>query len=244
MLHSIYSPDSHLVDMSFQQAMTSRHAPRVTLEQLQLLGEMDVQRTTFNAKAASGPSILEDDDLQLHPSQGRSDQTTAQMVEKTENPHNISERARQMIFALRTTSKKAESENFGTIIDTGCSAVLSNKLVNCKNCVECTVDILQAEDGAKLQSTHKCMKTYYVKLRNGDTNSLHFEAYFVPGLKHDLISGRAITNELGFQTLLDADDDVSGIFIKHKGKLCGIEYSIPFISEDSSLFRIATLDIV
>ena len=73
---------------------------------------------------------------------------------------------------------------------------------------------------------------------------MHFEAYFVPRLKHDLIGGRAIPNELGFQILLDADDDVSGIFIKHKGKLCGIEYSIPFISEDSSLFRIATLDIV
>ena len=73
MSHSIYSPDSHLVDISNQQAMTSRHAPRVTSDQLQLLGELDVQRTILNAKAASGPSFLEDEDLQLHPRQGRSD---------------------------------------------------------------------------------------------------------------------------------------------------------------------------
>ena len=125
------------------------------------------------------------DNLQLHPSQGRSDQTTAKIVKKTENQHNISERARQMIFALRTTSKQAEPDNFGTIIDSGCSAVLTNDHVNCKDCVECRIDILQAEDCAKLQSTHKCMKTYYVKLRNGNTNSLRFEAYFVPGLTHE-----------------------------------------------------------
>ena len=90
-------------------------------------------------------------------------------------------------------------------------------------------------------STHKCRKTYYVESRDGNIHAIEVDALIVPSLKRDLIGGRAITNDLDFQVILDRDPNISGIYPRVNGKLCGVEQSISFISDDSRLFRIRTL---
>ena len=64
----------------------------------------------------------------------------------------------------------------------------------------------------------------------------------IPHLKQDLIGGRAVTNGMDFQVILDKDPNVCGIYPRVDGKLCSIEDSIPFISDESRLFRLKTLE--
>ena len=73
---------------------------------------------------------------------------------------------------------------------------------------------------------------------------MEFDALIVPSLKQDLIGGRAVTNGLDFQVILDKNPYVCGIYPRINGKLCGIEQSIPFISDDWRLFRLKTLNLV
>jgi hypothetical protein len=60
-------------------------------------------------------------------------------------------------------------------------------------------------DKMLLKSTHRVLKTYFVKARDGSTVEMKFEAYFVPNLTCDFIGERAITNKLGYQVILDSD---------------------------------------
>ena len=89
-------------------------------------------------------------------------------------------------------------------------------------------------------STHKCRKTYYAEARDGNIHSFEVDALIAP-VKQDLIGGRADTNALKFQVILDEDPNICGICQRISGKLCGVEQSIPFISDDRRLFRIKTL---
>ena len=79
-------------------------------------------------------------------------------------------------------------------------------------------------------------------------------------MKQDLIGGRAVTNALKFQVILDEDPNICGIYQRTgqaiangleqmastqkcksfpciNGKLCGAEHPIPLISDDLRLFR-------
>ena len=56
----------------------------------------------------------------------------------------------------------------------------------------------------------------------------------MPSLQQDLIGG---TNNLDFQTILDQDPKVAGIYPLINGKPYGDEQSIPFISDDLRLFQ-------
>jgi hypothetical protein len=47
---------------------------------------------------------------------------------------------------------------------------------------------------------------------------------------------------MDFQVILDMDPNICGIYPLVDGKLCSIEDSIPFISDDSRLFRLKTLE--
>ena len=122
--------------------------------------------------------------------------------------------------------------------DSACSVVLTNSMLNCSAVEEHIATIMQAESGAKMSSSHKCKKTYYVASRSGNIIALEFDALIVPHLKQDLIGGRAVTNGMDFQVFLDKDPNVCGIYPRVDGKLCSIEDSIPFISDDSRLFRL------
>jgi hypothetical protein len=126
--------------------------------------------------------------------------------------------------------------------DSACSAVLTNSMLNCSAVEEHIATIMQAEFGAKMSSSHKCKKTYYVASRSGNIIALEFDALIVPHLKQDLIGGRAVTNGMDFQVILDKDPHVCGIYPRVDGKLCSIEDSIPFISDASRLFLLKTLE--
>ena len=127
------------------------------------------------------------------------------------------------------TSMDAERlQEIFPIFDSGCSTVLTDSMLNCRNCEELIIDISQAENGAIMRSTHKCKKTYYIAARDGDIHAIEFDAFIVPSLKCDLIGGRAVTNGLDFKVILDKDANISEIHPRLNGMLCGIEYSIRF----------------
>ena len=124
-------------------------------------------------------------------------------------------------------ASELEDLNFPNF-DSACFAVLTNSMLNCSAVEEHIATIMQAESGAKMSSSHKCKKTYYVASRNGNIIALEFDALIVPHLKQDLIGGRAVTNGMDFQVILDKDPNVCGIYPRVDGKLCSIEDSIPF----------------
>ena len=102
--------------------------------------------------------------------------------------------------------------------------------------------IMQAEFGTKMSSSHKCKKTCYVESRSGNIIALEFDALIVPHLKQDLTGGRAVTNGMDFQVILDKGPNVCGIYPFVNGKLCSTEDAISFNSDDSRLFRLRTLE--
>ena len=70
------------------------------------------------------------------------------------------------------------------------------------------------------------------------------DALIVSSLKQDLIRERAVSKGLNFQVILDKDLNVCGTYPCFNEKLCGVEQSITFISDDWRLFRLKTLDFV
>ena len=118
-------------------------------------------------------------------------------------------------------------------------------MLNCREVEEQVISITQAEAGVQMASTHKCRKTYYLESRDGNIHALEalldFDALIVPSLTQELIGGRAITNDLEFQLILDKDPNIAGIYPRFNGKLCSVEQSIPFISDDLLFFRLKTL---
>ena len=76
---------------------------------------------------------------------------------------------------------------------------------------------MQAESGVQMMSTHKCKKTYYAEARDGNIHCFEVDALIAP-VKQDLIGGRAITNGLKFQVILDQDPNVAGIHPLINGK--------------------------
>ena len=145
-------------------------------------------------------------------------------------------------ITVANAANEPEDLNFPNF-DSGCSAVLTNSMLNCSAVEAHVATIMQAEHGAKMLSTHKCKKTYYVASRCGNIVALEFDALIVPQLKQDLIGGRAVTNGMDFQVILDKDPNICGIYPRIDDKLCSIEDSIPFISDDLRLFQLRTLSL-
>ena len=70
--------------------------------------------------------------------------------------------------------------------------------------------------------------------RLGTTRSITTRAHITPGLKHDLLSGKAL-NRAGYRVILDADNDMAGVFAVANGHIDKAK-SFPFMSELSSLY--------
>ena len=70
--------------------------------------------------------------------------------------------------------------------------------------------------------------------RLGTTRPITTRAHITPGLKHDLLSGKAL-NRAGYKVMLDADDDVARVYAVEKGKIDRAK-SFQFMSELSSLY--------
>ncbi len=109
-------------------------------------------------------------------------------------------------------------------------------MLNCREVEEQVVETMQAESGAQMWSTHKCKKTYYAEARDGSIHAIAFDLLIVPSLKLDLIGGRGVTNGLDSRVILDKNSMICGIYPRiagiSPGKLCGVELSNPFISDD------------
>ena len=95
-----------------------------------------------------------------------------------------------------------------------------------------------------MHSTLKCNKTFYFNPRDGNIHAVESDALIVSSLKQDLIGERGASNGFNFQVILDKDLNVCGIHPCFNGKLCCVEQSIIFISDDWQLFRLKTLDFV
>ena len=145
--------------------------------------------------------------------------------------------------AISMGTVQAEDGKILPLFYSGCSTVLTSSMLNCREVEEHVMSIAQAESGVQMSSTHKCRKTYYVESRDGNIHAVEVDALIVPSLKQDLIRGRALTNNLNFQIILDQDPNVAGIYPRFNGELCSAEQSIPFISDDSYFFRLKTLQL-
>jgi len=91
------------------------------------------------------------------------------------------------------------------MFDSGCSTVLTSSMLNCREVEEHVMSIAQAESGVQMSFTYKCRKTYYVESRDGNINAIEVDALILPSLKQDLIGGRALTNTLNVQIILDQE---------------------------------------
>ena len=74
-----------------------------------------------------------------------------------------------------------------------------------------------------MNTTHRCIKTYYVRDRLGEIRPIVVKAYVVPGLKHDLLSVKGL-NQAGYRVIHDEDEEESGVFTV---------INFPFMSEHS-----------
>jgi hypothetical protein len=140
--------------------------------------------------------------------------------------------------AAITTGNEEADENYPNF-DSACLTVLTKSVLNCRQVEKHLVPIMQQESGIRMHSTHKGKKTYYLEARDGSIHSMEFDALIAPSLKQDLVGGRAVTNCLDFQVILDKNPHFCGIYPRFNGKLCGIKWierSIPFISDDWRLF--------
>ena len=90
-----------------------------------------------------------------------------------------------------------------------------------------------------MSTTHRCLKTYYVRDRLGEIRPIVVKAYVVPGLKHDLLSVKGL-NQSGYRVIHDEDEEESGVFAVINKKI-NKSRSFPFMSEHSK-FSLSNLN--
>ena len=97
--------------------------------------------------------------------------------------------------------------------------------------------IIETADGEeRMRSSHKCIKTYFVRNRMGDAAPISVPALFVRGLPQDLIGGKAV-NKINIRVNLDDDPDICGLYPLTKDKEQHYKESIEFISEYTPLLH-------
>jgi hypothetical protein len=95
------------------------------------------------------------------------------------------------------------------------------------------VDIQTAHGATLMSTTHRCLKTYYIRDRLGKIRPSSFVvlAYVIPGLIHDLLSFKEL-NQSGYRVIHDADEEESGVFAVINKKI-DESSSFPFLGEHS-----------
>jgi hypothetical protein len=66
------------------------------------------------------------------------------------------------------TDSNNEPESKLIIVDGGCTTSLTSSFENCADCKPRITSVRTAEGGMTMQTTHVCMKTYYVRSRTGE----------------------------------------------------------------------------
>jgi hypothetical protein len=74
-----------------------------------------------------------------------------------------------------------------------------------------------AEGGMTMQTTHMCMKTYFVRSRTGEIRLITTKAFICPTLKTDLLSVKGL-NFKGYSIVHHPDPYESAVFSLIKGK--------------------------
>ena len=85
-----------------------------------------------------------------------------------------------------------------------------------------------------METTHMCMKTYYVRTRTGEIRPITTKAFICPKLGTDLLSVKSL-NFQGYSVTHHPDPDELGIFQILNGKTDKSK-SFAFMSEHSNLF--------
>ena len=136
-------------------------------------------------------------------------------------------------------SDSESTETEALCCDGGATSSLSSSFINCTDVTERVVPIQTAQGGTVMQTTHVCLKTYYVRDRTGELRPVTTKTYIVKNLKHDLLSGKAL-NKAGYRIIYDKDPEESGVFaVNDDGKICKSK-SFPFMSEHSNLYYLKT----
>jgi hypothetical protein len=135
----------------------------------------------------------------------------------------------------------ADEDKTHLCADCGATVTITGSLANTTDVKEKNVVIEMAEDGAAMNATHTCMKTYFMKNRSGETVSITTPALYAKSVHQDLLSGKAC-NRIGVRVILDEDPDIAGLYPLDKDKQQHIEESIPFISEPTELYLLKVED--
>ena len=123
------------------------------------------------------------------------------------------------------------------IVDNGATRTLTKSLFNMTNVRKEIVPIQCAGDGMSIKATHSGHKTYYGLDATGAIRPITTEAFYVPDLDQDLLSGRALVNAK-YRIIMDGDPDISGLFPVVKGEIDPAT-GFPF-AESDGLFYIET----
>jgi len=132
------------------------------------------------------------------------------------------------------TDSNNEPESKLIIVDGGCTTSLTSSFENCADCKPRITSVRTAEGGMTMQTTHVCMKTYYVRSRTGEIRPITTKAFICPTLRTDLLSVKGL-NFQGYSIIHHPDPEESGVFPLIKGKTDKSQ-SFAFMSEHSNLF--------
>ena len=137
-------------------------------------------------------------------------------------------------FAFMGMESDPTNETPYVICDGGATSTLSSSFENCIDCRPKQVKINLAEGGVAMVTTHEAMKTYYLRTRTGEIRGVTTKTYITPGLRHDLLSVKAL-NRQGYCVIQHPDHEESGIYPIIEGKIDKSK-SFAFMSEHSNLF--------
>ena len=132
------------------------------------------------------------------------------------------------------TDRNYEPESKLIICDGGCTTTLTSSFENCADCQPRIAKIKTAEGGMVMETTHMCMKTYYVRTWTGEIRLITTKACICPKLKTDLLSVKSLLFQ-GYSVVHHPDTDESGIFPIIDWKTDKSQ-SFAFMSEHSTLF--------
>jgi hypothetical protein len=175
----------------------------------------------------------------IYPMQHRHEILRAGTTDDDSEEHTISKKIADTIlykseFAFMGMESGPTDETTYVICDGGATSTLSSSFENCTDCKPRKVNINLAEGGVAMVTTHEAMKTFYFRTRTGEFRGITTKTFITPGLRHDLLSVKAL-NRQGYCVIQHPDPDESGIYPVINGQIDKSK-SFAFMSEHSNLF--------
>jgi hypothetical protein len=153
-----------------------------------------------------------DDDVDFNADVQKREELLVQPIPGAEDNHLQSMgKIPEIRSATTITIGTEEAEDNYLNFDSTCSNVLTSRMLNCREVEEHVVQIMQVESGAQMGPTHKCKKTYYCAGPDGSIPAPEIDVH-IASATQDLIGGRAASNGLGPQVILDKNSNICGIY--------------------------------